>query len=123
MGNVFANVITRGIEIAGIALKNFTQDVVTTGMEYEAAISNVVAISGAMSEEVELLQAKAEEMGATTKFTATESAEAMSYMAMAGWKVNDMVSGLDGIMDLSAASGESLASVSDIVTDALTAFG
>lgn len=123
LGNVFANVITRGIEIAGTALKNFTQDVVATGMEYEAAISNVVAISGAMSEEVELLQAKAEEMGATTKFTATESAEAMSYMAMAGWKVNDMVSGLDGIMDLSAASGESLASVSDIVTDALTAFG
>lgn len=123
LGNVFANVITRGIEIAGIALKNFTQDVVTTGMEYEAAISNVVAISGAMAEEVEMLQAKAEEMGATTKFTATESAEAMSYMAMAGWKVNDMMSGLDGIMDLSAASGESLASVSDIVTDALTAFG
>lgn len=123
LGNVFANVITRGIEIAGTALKNFTQDVVTTGMEYESAISNVTAISGAMSEEVELLQSKAEEMRATTKFTATESAEAMGYMAMAGWKVNDMVSGLDGIMDLSAASGESLASVSDIVTDALTAFG
>lgn len=123
LGNVFANVITRGIEIAGTTLKNFTQDVVTTGMEYESAISNVTAISGAMSEEVELLQSKAEEMGATTKFTATESAEAMGYMAMAGWKVNDMVSGLDGIMDLSAASGESLASVSDIVTDALTAFG
>ena len=86
MGNVFANVITRGIEIAGTALKNFTQDVVTTGMEYESAISNVTAISGAMSEEVELLQSKAEEMGATTKFTATESAEAMGYMAMAGWK-------------------------------------
>lgn len=123
LGNVFANVITRGIEIAGTALKNFTQDVITTGMEYEAAISNVTAISGAMAEEVEMLQAKAEEMGATTKFTAAESAEAMGYMAMAGWKVNDMVSGLDGIMDLSAASGESLASVSDIVTDALTAFG
>lgn len=123
LGNVFANVITKGIEIAGTALKNFTQDVVATGMEYESAISNVAAISGAMSEEVELLQAKAEEMGATTKFTAAESAEAMGYMAMAGWKVNDMVSGLDGIMDLSAASGESLASVSDIVTDALTAFG
>lgn len=123
LGNVFANVITKGIELAGTALKNFTRDVVATGMEYESAISNVVAISGAMSEEVELLQAKAEEMGATTKFTAAESAEAMGYMAMAGWKVNDMVSGLDGIMDLSAASGESLASVSDIVTDALTAFG
>lgn len=123
LGNVFANVITEGIKLAGTALKNFTADVVTTGMEYESAISNVTAISGAMAEEVEMLQAKAEEMGATTKFTAAESAEAMSYMAMAGWKVNDMVSGLDGIMDLSAASGESLASVSDIVTDALTAFG
>ena len=123
LGNVFANVITKGIEVAWTALKNFTQDVVATGTEYESAISNVVAISGAMAEEVELLQSKAEEMGATTKFTAAESAEAMGYMAMAGWKVNDMVSGLDGIMDLSAASGESLASVSDIVTDALTAFG
>lgn len=123
LGNVFANVITEGIKLAGTALKNFTTDVVATGMEYESAISNVVAISGAMAEEVKMLQAKAEEMGATTKFTAAESAEAMSYMAMAGWKVNDMVSGLDGIMDLSAASGESLASVSDIVTDALTAFG
>ena len=123
LGNVFANVITEGIKLAGTALKNFTQDVIATGTEYEASISNVVAISGAMAEEVELLQSKAEEMGATTKFTAAESAEAMGYMAMAGWKVNDMVSGLDGIMDLSAASGESLASVSDIVTDALTAFG
>lgn len=123
LGNVFANLITEGIKLAGTALKNFTQDVVATGMEYESAISNVAAISGAMAEEVEMLQAKAEEMGATTKFTAAESAQAMGYMAMAGWKVNDMVSGLDGIMDLSAASGENLASVSDIVTDALTAFG
>ena len=123
LGNVFANLITEGIKLTGTALKDFTRDVVTTGMEYESAISNVAAISGAMSEEVEMLQAKAEEMGATTKFTAAESAEAMSYMAMAGWKVNDMISGLDGIMDLSAASGEDLASVSDIVTDALTAFG
>lgn len=123
LGNVFANLITEGIKLAWSTLKNFTQDVVATGMEYESAISNVAAISGAMAEEVEMLQAKAEEMGATTKFTAAESAEAMGYMAMAGWKVNEMVSGLDGIMDLSAASGESLASVSDIVTDALTAFG
>lgn len=122
-GNVFANVITKGIELAGTTLKNFTADVIATGTEYESAISNVTAISGAMSEEVEMIRAKAEEMGATTKFTASESAQAMSYMAMAGWKVNDMVSGLDGIMDLSAASGEDLATVSDIVTDALTAFG
>lgn len=123
LGNVFANVITEGIKLAGNTLKDFTKDVITTGEEYEAAISNVVAISGAMSDDVELLEAKAEEMGAKTKFTAAESAEAMSYMAMAGWKTNDMLSGLDGIMNLAAASGEDLATVSDIVTDALTAFG
>lgn len=123
LGNVFANVITEGIKLAGNTLKDFTKDVITTGEEYEAAISNVVAISGAMSDDVELLEAKAEEMGAKTKFTAAESAEAMSYMAMAGWKTDDMLSGLEGIMNLAAASGEDLASVSDIVTDALTAFG
>lgn len=123
LGNVFANVITEGIKLAGNTLKDFTKDVITTGEEYEAAISNVVAISGAMSDDVKLLEAKAEEMGAKTKFTAAESAEAMSYMAMAGWKTDDMLSGLDGIMNLAAASGEDLASVSDIVTDALTAFG
>ena len=122
-GNVFANLITDGIKLAGETLKNFTRDIITTGEEYESAISNVAAISGAMSDDVELLEAKAEEMGAKTKFTAAESAEAMSYMAMAGWKTNDMLSGLDGIMNLAAASGEDLASVSDIVTDALTAFG
>ena len=123
LGNVFANIITEGIKLAGNTLKDFTKDVITTGEEYEAAISNVVAISGAMSDDVKLLEAKAEEMGAKTKFTAAESAEAMSYMAMAGWKTDDMLSGLDGIMNLAAASGEDLASVSDIVTDALTAFG
>lgn len=123
LGNVFANIITEGIKLAGNTLKDFTKDVITTGEEYEAAISNVVAISGAMSDDVELLEAKAEEMGAKTKFTAAESAEAMSYMAMAGWKTDDMLSGLEGIMNLAAASGEDLASVSDIVTDALTAFG
>ena len=62
-------------------------------------------------------------MGAKTKFSATESAEAFSYMAMAGWKTTDMLEGIEGIMNLAAASGEDLATTSDIVTDALTAFG
>ena len=62
-------------------------------------------------------------MGATTKFTATEAAEAFNYMAMAGWQPKQMISGISGIMNLAAASGESLGSTSDIVTDALTAFG
>ncbi|WP_242825350.1 phage tail tape measure protein, partial [Clostridium sporogenes] len=74
-------------------------------------------------EDLKKLTEKAKEMGAKTKFSATESAEAMQYMAMAGWKTGDMLNGIDGIMNLAAASGEDLALVSDIVTDALTAFG
>lgn len=96
---------------------------VKTGMDFEAQMSKVQAISGATATEVEALTAKAKEMGATTKFSATESAQALEYMAMAGWKTDQMISGLPGIMNLAAASGEDLAEVSDIVTDALTAFG
>lgn len=93
------------------------------GMDFEAQMSKVEAISGATADEIAALTAKAEEMGATTKFTATESGQALEYMAMAGWKSGQMIDGLPGIMNLAAASGEDLASVSDIVTDALTAFG
>lgn len=96
---------------------------VKTGMEFEAQMSKVQAISGATATEVETLTAKAKEMGAITKFSATESAQALEYMAMAGWKTDQMIGGLPGIMNLAAASGEELAEVSDIVTDALTAFG
>ena len=86
-------------------------------------MSGVGAISGATAEEMELLNDKAKEMGATTKFTAAQSGEAFEYMAMAGWKTEDMLSGIDGILALAAASGEDLGTTSDIVTDALTAFG
>lgn len=86
-------------------------------------MSEVKAISGATATEMEQLTAKAKEMGAKTKFSATESAEAFKYMAMAGWKSGDMLNGIEGIMNLAAASGENLGSVSDIVTDALTAMG
>ena len=86
-------------------------------------MSKVEAISGATGEDLAALTDKAKEMGAKTKFSATESAEAMQYMAMAGWKTADMLNGIEGIMNLAAASGEDLATTSDIVTDALTAFG
>ncbi len=86
-------------------------------------MSKVQAISNATKEEIEKLTEKAKEMGQKTKFSATESAEAFQYMAMAGWKTEDMLSGIEGIMNLAAASGEDLANVSDIVTDSLTAFG
>lgn len=96
---------------------------IKVGMDFEAGMSKVQAISGATGEELIALTEKAKEMGAKTKFSAGESAEAFQYMAMAGWKTNDMLNGIDGIMNLAAASGEELALVSDIVTDALTAFG
>ena len=94
-----------------------------TAADFEHSMSEVAAISGATGDDFAALRAKAEEMGKTTKFSASESAEALKYMAMAGWKTSDMLDGLEGIMNLAAASGEDLAATSDIVTDALTAFG
>lgn len=93
------------------------------GSSFEAGMSKVAAVSGASVDELELLTAKAKELGSSTKFTATETAEAMNYMAMAGWKTQDMLNGIDGVLGLAAASGTDLATTSDIVTDALTAFG
>ena len=96
---------------------------VKTGMDFDAAMSKVSSVSGATGDELQALRDKAREMGSKTKFSASEAAEAMNYMAMAGWKTTDMLSGIDGVMNLAAASGEDLATTSDIVTDALTAFG
>ena len=90
---------------------------------FEAAMSQVGAISGATGEDLAALRNKAEEMGKTTKFSASESAEALTYMAMAGWKTGDMLDGLEGVLNLAAASGAELGTTSDIVTDALTAMG
>lgn len=96
---------------------------VKTTSDFESAMSKVSAISGATGSDLNALNQKAQEMGAKTKFSATESAEAFTYMAMAGWKTEDMLQGIDGIMALAAADGLDLATTSDIVTDALTAFG
>lgn len=93
------------------------------GVEFDDGMRKVQAISGATGKDLDALKAKAREMGATTKFSASDSAEALNYMAMAGWKSHDMIKGLPGVMDLAAASGEELGMVSDIVTDGLTAFG
>ena len=106
------------LPIAGVATA-----AVKTAADFEAAMSEVGAISGASGEDMAKLTAKAKEMGATTAFSASESAEAMKYMAMAGWKTADITQGIAGIMNLAAASGEDLATTSDIVTDGLTAFG
>lgn len=96
---------------------------VTVGSGFKSAMSKVSAISGAAGDELQSLTDKAKEMGATTKFSASESAEALQYMAMAGWDTSSMLDGIGGIMNLAAADGLDLATTSDIVTDALTAFG
>lgn len=95
----------------------------TVGSSFEAAMSKVSAISGASGKDLQSLTDKAKEMGAKTKFSASESAEALQYMAMAGWNTKSMLNGIDGIMSLAAADGLDLATTSDIVTDAITAFG
>lgn len=96
---------------------------VKTAANFDTSMSKVSAISGATGASLDSLRTKALDMGAKTKFSASEAADAMSYMAMAGWKTEDMLDGIEGIMNLAAASGEDLAMTSDIVTDALTAFG
>ncbi|MEV2697771.1 phage tail tape measure protein [Paenibacillus larvae] len=93
------------------------------GIDFEAGMSEVKAISGATGEDFEKLKAKAEELGANTKFSASEAASGLKYMAMAGWDTKQMLAGIDGVMMLAAASGEDLGLVSDIVTDSMTAFG
>ena len=96
---------------------------IKTASDFDSSMSKVAAVSGATGKEFDALTDKAREMGAKTKFSASEAADAMNYMAMAGWKTEDMLAGIEGVMNLAAASGEDLATTSDIVTDALTAFG
>lgn len=108
---------------ASAAIGAMTAYSIKVGTSFETGMSKVSAISGATGEDLQALTDKAKEMGAKTKFSASEAADAFQYMAMAGWKTNDMLDGIEGIMNLAAASGEDLATTSDIVTDALTAFG
>lgn len=119
--NLLKNPLLQAGAFFGVSLG--LTDTINTQKDFEAAVSQVQAVSGADSDELDQLTKKAEEMGATTKFTATDSAEAFNYMAMAGWKTEDMLDGISGIMQLAAAANEDLGTTSDIVTDALTAFG
>lgn len=152
VGQKAVDVAVKGLQGFGAisaAVGGFGVAAVKAGMEFDATMSEVSAISGKVADEdlpeiikkaqemgisfkdtgdatttvMDILKNKALQMGATTKFSASEAASAMTYMAMAGWKAGDMISGIEGIMDLAAASGEDLALTSDIVTDALTAFG
>src|SRR5574344_3123075 len=116
VGKTLSTAVTAPIVAVGAAAVKTTAD-------FDEQMSKVSAISGATGEEFDALREKAREMGSITKFSASEAGAAFEYMAMAGWKTGDMLEGIEGIMNLAAASGEDLATTSDIVTDALTAFG
>lgn len=122
-----AETALKGVKIAvgavSAAMTAMAAYSVKVGSDFEAGMSKVSAISGATGSDLAALSDKAKEMGSKTKFSATEAASAFEFMAMAGWKTEDMLNGIEGVMNLAAASGEDLASVSDIITDALTGFG
>lgn len=115
LGRTITPVSTAAAAGLGAAAKTF--------IDFESGMSKVAAISGATGSDLEKLSDKAKEMGETTSFSASEAADALYYMALAGWKTEDMLDGIAPVMNLAAASGEELGATSDIVTDALTAFG
>lgn len=117
------NLIADGIELGISKLKEFAQNALETGRSFESAMSEVKAISGANGEDLEKLTETAREYGKATQYSATESAEALKYMALAGWDANESTAALGGILNLAAASGMDLGNASDIVTDYLSAFG
>lgn len=119
VADLAANVIRQAVS----GLKNLASEMIDVGKTFEASMSNVGAISGASSEDLDKLTKRAEELGSQMPVTASQVADGFSYMAMAGWKTEDMLEGIEGILNLSIASGADLAETSDIVTDALTALG
>ncbi|MCD7736865.1 MAG: phage tail tape measure protein, partial [Lachnospiraceae bacterium] len=131
MGDKLKTAVTNKLTSEGIDLLKeglsevveIAKEVVEVGSEFEASMSEVAAISGATGDELESLTEKAKELGESTKYTASEAANAFSYMALAGWDTEEMLSGIDGVLNLAAAADMDLAEASDIVTDYLTAFG
>ena len=122
-GTIQQAIAAAGISVALKEIADAYMECVGIAGDFEEAMSNVEALSQANAQEMAALTAEAKELGATTKFTAQEASDAMGYMAMAGWDAADMLQGMDGVLQLAAASGEDLAMVSDIVTDSLSAFG
>lgn len=129
-GEKMQNVGDKISDVGGKLTRNVTVPIVgigtaivKTAADFESQMSTVQAITGATGDEIGQLEDKAREMGENTVFSATEAAEAFEYMGMAGWETQDMISGIDGILNLAAAAGADLATTSDIVTDALTGFG
>lgn len=123
MKGALANLVAEGIQMAISAIKNLASDVMEVGKNFESSMSNVAALSGATGDELEKLEETARKYGATTQFSASEAADALGYMALAGWDANQSADSLGGVLNLAAASGMGLAEASDMVTDYLSAFG
>lgn len=119
---VMDNVGQKLMVVTGAVVAMGTAAVKTTA-DFDAGMSNVQAVSGATGEDFDALREKALEMGSKTAFSASEAAAAMEYMAQAGWTTEDMLAGIEGVMNAAAASGEDLATTSNILTEGLTAFG
>lgn len=122
-GVAWGNLVSRMVEKAGKAMFNFGKQTVQVGMDFDTQMSQVKALGQLTDENFIKVREKAMDLGASTKFTAAQVAEAFSYMALAGWDTDEMLDGIEGMLSLAAASGEDLGRTSDIVTDALTAFG
>ena len=122
-GVTVGNLASDAIKKALLEAWRFAKSVFTTGMDFESMMSSVKAVAQPTEKQFQALNERAQELGASTKFTATEVGEAFYYMGLAGWKTEEMLAGIDGVLNLAAASGEDLGTVSDIVTDAITAMG
>lgn len=119
VGNLAAKAFSRAFSAAS----GFAKSIIATGMDFDSMMSEVKAVGGLTEEEFEAVRQRAIDLGASTKFTSKEVGEAFYYMGLAGWDAEEMLSGISGVLDLAAASGENLGTVSDIVTDAITAMG
>ena len=117
------NLISQGIQMAIGAIKDFATETINVGKEFDKSMSNVAALSGATGDELQMLRDTAKEFGSTTQFSASQAADALGYMALAGWDANQSADALGGVLDLAAASGMDLAAASDMVTDYMSAFG
>ena len=123
LGNLAASAIEKCFSEIADLTKQAISGIYEVGSSFESQMSTVEALSGAGGSALESLNEKAKDIGATTKFTATQAAEGLEYMALAGWNVNEMLDGIDGVISATAASGLELGQVSDILTDSMTAFG
>ena len=119
---ILANLATSGIAVAAGAVKEFCSEVVEIGQTFETSMSKVSALSGATGDDLATLEAKARELGASTTFSASQAADALGYMALAGWDTEQMLAGVGSVLTLAQAGEMELAAASDLVTDYLSAF-